>query len=671
MWKQIVNDDSGIVDIFFSFVNLSNCMGQSTMFFTVAVTFLVLVLQFSQCEIGPSAGTSKPFMRALTTDVRIVTVLNSGWLNERYLVGGVMDGLGAIIDDSDPTRVIVYMNHELPFTGGRTRDHGARGAYVSRLVLNRMTMKVEEIRDFLSAPTANRACNAASSAEFERCSFDRLCSGDLPPVSALFNSRSGLGTRNRVFFGGEEGDAFPRAFAFVEERHSAGPSMRFAQRVPSLASMRYENIVLCPHEQDVTVAALSDDFWPSGFVGVYVGRKRDAGSDVERAGLVGGTLYSFAVDGLRGAIESPASTLPTDARFSLVSVQEMDGTLPLYSHQLRDRVRALNGTLFSRPEDLAWGLRGELLAVSSDNDATSGGRSRLWEFVFDDIGEPTRGGRVRWLLDGTEGATMMDNIAVDYRGVSYIAEDSTNPSHNNRFFEFDGSSAPRYLAEHDFEQFASTSLDAEFSGQIDVSHLFGDGWLLVSSQAHGMSRENGTDEASQLLAVRVRKPLVATVVDAVVDEANKKIVLTVLDPDVVDRIVVTIGADSTPTTLTNSEYNPSSAPTDPAAPFKSSVGNFSFDFEREDGLKLMFSAQVFAVGQTKATAFSKEFAFTGEVENSAWVPAVVTILVILGVLFIALVVYAVIRARRKAMNAPESSASKTTDHDSETADTTE
>jgi hypothetical protein len=646
----------------------------------ISLSLLLVLLSVSliRCEIGPN-GVAKPFMRALAENVRVVTVLSSGWLDERYLVGGIMDGLGAVADPSDANRMIVYMNHELPFTAGRTREHGARGAYVSRVVVNRATLQIEEIRDFLSAPNANRACNPLGSAEFDRCSFDRLCSGDLPPPTALFNARSGLGTHNRLFFAGEEGDAFPRAFAFVEELAAAGPSVRFAERVVSLASMRYENVVLCPFEQDVTIAALSDDFWPSGFVGVYVGRKRATGSDIERAGLVGGTLYSFAVDGLRGAIESPASTLPADARFTLVAVNEMDGSLPPYSHVLRDRVRALNGTLFSRPEDLAWGVRHELLAVSSDNDAKSGGRSRLWEFVFDDLAEPTRGGRVRWLLDGSEGATMMDNIAVDYRGVSYIAEDSTNLAHNNRLFEFDGSSAPRYLAEHDFDQFAATSLDAEFSGQIDVSHLLGDGWLLVSSQAHGMARENGTDEASQLLAVRVRKPETPFVLDVVVDEPNDRVVMRIFDADLIDRITVAFGDDGAPQTVTNTEFKPTNAPTDPAAPFKPSVGNFTFSLDRGSAPKVQFSAQLFVHGQSKPVAFARELVVphSNDVDNQAWVPAVVTILVLLGVLFIVLVVVAVVRARRKALlreavaaigSEPKRAA---TEQDSDTADTTD
>jgi hypothetical protein len=641
---------------------------------------LICFFSLSLCEIGPS-GRAKPFMLAKADNVRVVTVLSSGWLDDRYLVGGIMDGLGAVLDPSDATRMIVYMNHELAFTAGRTREHGARGAYVSRVVVNRATLQIEEIRDFLSSPNANRACNPMGSAEFERCSFDRLCSGDLPVPSALYNERSGLGTRNRLFFAGEEGDAFPRAFAFVEELATAGPSVRFAERVSSLASMRYENVVLCPLEQDVTVAALSDDFWPSGFVGVYVGRKRSSGSDIERAGLVGGTLYAFAIDGLRGAIESPASTLPADARFALVAVNERDGSLPPYSHVLRDRVRALNGTLFSRPEDLAWGLRNELLAISSDNDAKSGGRSRLWEFVFDDLAEPTRGGRVRWLLDGSEGATMMDNIAIDYRGVAYIAEDSTNLAHNNRLFEFDGSSPPRYLAEHDFDQFASTSLDAEFSGQIDVSHLLGDGWLLVSSQAHGMSRENGTDEASQLLAVRVRKPETPFVFDVVVDEANKQLVMRMFDADLIDRITVTLGPEGKPQTVTNTEFQATAAPTDPEAAFRPSVGNFTFTLDRGSAPKVQLNAELFVKGQTKPVAFSRDLVVphSNNVDNQAWVPVVVTILVILGVIFIAVVVVAVVRARRKAMRGvPIASGGNTNqnqnhakEQESDTADTTE
>lgn len=498
--------------------------------------FLLLLPLLARGEVGPSAR-AKPFMKALVDDLRIVTLLSA----DGDAVAGIMDGLGAVEAADNASVIHVFLNHELKFTSGRTRDHGARGAYVSRLVLERETMRIIDVSDFLRDPAANGACDAARNEMFTRCSFDRLCSGDLPPASALFNGASGRGTRARIFFAGEEGDNFPRALAWIVD----GAAARTAVPLPALGSMRFENVVLCPVEQDLTVAAVADDYFPSGFVGVYVGTKRsDAGaSDVVRAGLTDGQLYAFAVDGLRGATEQTTTVLAADARFSLVAVRDGNGQLPAFSQPLRDQTLALNGTLFSRPEDLAWHpLRpNELLAVSSDNDNAFGGRSRLWSFEFDDIREPLRGGRARWLLDGSEGANMLDNIAVDARGVAFISEDGTSPSHNNRFVELDTRTAPprlRFLAEHDFDQFAATSLDAEFSGQIDAAHLLGDGWLLVSSQAHSILLGDGKDadnQASQLLAVRVRAPELPFLYDVRVDnqpDGTARVSVRVLDADV-------------------------------------------------------------------------------------------------------------------------------------------
>jgi hypothetical protein len=50
--------------------------------------------------------------------------------------------------------------------------------------------------------------------------------------------------------------------------------------------------------QDKTLVAVSDDNAPLGIVALYVGEKRATGSEIERAGLVDGSLYAFAVDGI-------------------------------------------------------------------------------------------------------------------------------------------------------------------------------------------------------------------------------------------------------------------------------------------------------------------------------------------------------------------------------------
>jgi hypothetical protein len=105
------------------------------------------------------------------------------------------------------------------------------------------------------------------------------------------------------------------------------------------------------------------------------------------------------------------------------------------------------------------------------------------------------------------------------------------------------------LAEHDREQFASTSFDAEFSGQIDVSHLLGDGWMLVSSQAHSILLGNRTDpddQAAQLLAVRVRQPDLPLMYDmrvrALADGASE-LSVRVLDADVSAPWTIDVVAD--------------------------------------------------------------------------------------------------------------------------------
>ena len=113
--------------------------------------------------------------------------------------------------------------------------------------------------------------------------------------------------------------------------------------------MHYENVVANPTAQDKTIAAATDDV-SGGAVTIYVGEKRSVGNDLEKAGLVGGVLYSLAIGMPR---ETHDLVLESAHRFTLQKLDEDRGEVPLDSVMMRERVLAVNGTLYLRPEDVA------------------------------------------------------------------------------------------------------------------------------------------------------------------------------------------------------------------------------------------------------------------------------------------------------------------------------
>jgi len=119
-----------------------------------------------------------------------------------YRMVGIPDGLGAF-DNGDGT-FTVLMHHELPNTSGIVRDHGSKGAFVSRYVIDKATLNVISGDDLIKQimlfdPTANGGAGGYVPAT---TALNRICSADLPAVSALFNA--GLGTTERIFMSGEE-----------------------------------------------------------------------------------------------------------------------------------------------------------------------------------------------------------------------------------------------------------------------------------------------------------------------------------------------------------------------------------------------------------------------------------------------------------------------------------
>jgi hypothetical protein len=463
---------------------------------------------------GPSSSQT-PYVVPLLPTVDVTSILTVGDAAGGYQMIGIPDGLGAI-DNGDGT-FNVYMNHELGKTAGTiVRDHGQIGSFVSQWTIDSSTLQVvagdDQIQNLnLSDIQASDLSGGTSASQ-----MGRLCSADLPAESAFFNAATGLGTSERIFMDGEEIGNEGRAFAHIVTGANDGQSYQ----LPRLGRFSWENSVAAPSSSDTTVVMGTDDTTP-GQVYVYVGTKTNAGSEIDRAGLTNGSLYGIRVGGGAPADETRGTALgaakgvalPFDL-FDHGNQTGLTGT----ALQAASEAAVAPVTEFLRPEDGAFDPNNpnDFYFVTTDRFSNPGpgneGRSRLWRITFSDISNPTLGGDVTMLLDGTEGQNMLDNITVDSHGNVLMQEDPGNQNHLARIWGY-STTADRLvlLAQHDPDRFAPgapgfLTRDEESSGITPVTDILdptgatGREYALFDVQAH---YNNGTTlvEGGQLLVL--------------------------------------------------------------------------------------------------------------------------------------------------------------------------
>src|SRR5437868_2132858 len=95
---------------------------------------------------GPSSSQSPYLLRSQPSVVTMSVLTTGDSVNFKsdgvtpYRLGGIPDGLGAF-DNGDGTFTLL-MNHELGNSVGVPRDHGGKGAFVSKWVIDKNTLTV-------------------------------------------------------------------------------------------------------------------------------------------------------------------------------------------------------------------------------------------------------------------------------------------------------------------------------------------------------------------------------------------------------------------------------------------------------------------------------------------------------------------------------------------------
>lgn len=252
-----------------------------------------------------------------------------------------------------------------------------------------------------------------------------------------------------------------------------------------------------------------------------MGTKTNVGNDVEKAGLVGGTLYRIAVKG------NLPETRAVDAGLGLVVNKRgnYEGSFSLVAGA--DTTNVIS-TKFLRPEDGAWDKKNHNRYyfvttvqpdaakdgnVNTDIPAAQIGRTRLWVLNFKNSTKPELGGTIEMLLDGTSTKgdyQMFDNMTVNDDGTLILQEDIGNNQHNGKIWKFNPKTGSMVkLAGFDKVLFGdigiagSNTKDEESFGVIDVTDLLDRDndlvYNLLTAQNHSASGDVETVEKGQLL----------------------------------------------------------------------------------------------------------------------------------------------------------------------------
>ena len=461
-----------------------------TLNFLIKATFLTLVFHCS--NVSAETINSQAWLKPTSDVWKVIPLMNVGDSTgaKNYRMVGIPDGLGAL-DNGDGT-LSIYMNHEIGKDQGKSRRHYGRGGFVSHLTMDVATLKITAGEDLIQQvkiwlPEMQKHITSPA------YSFNRLCSADLPPLSALYDVNSGKGFNGRLFMNGEEDRDGGRAFAHIVSGEQKGISYE----LPYLGKFAWENAVANPSTGIKTVVMGMDDS-PGGQVYMYVGEKRATGNPVEQAGFMGGNLYAVKVDG---------------KRFSMVNLGDVSA---MSGDDLEQAGRRLGVANFMRPEDGAWDVNHPNIFYFATTDKIDG-TSQLFQLTFEDITQPEKGGLIKTVLNARDlGAQMFDNITVAGDGKILVEEDPGDHPHMAAIWQFDPNTGkaekilsvtPEAFLNKNSPEFLTQ--DEENSGIIEVTDLLRNApwfeknkrYFLGSLQVHAKSSDPELVEGGQLYLI--------------------------------------------------------------------------------------------------------------------------------------------------------------------------
>ena len=479
---------------------------------------------------GPST-TTDPYVLPVADGVHITSLLtvgDAGAAANGYEMVGVPDGLGIMRQGAN---LVLTMNHELRDAQGIVRRHGQTGAFDSRWVIDPATLLVKEGSDLINPgvlywdyPTSRYVTTGARFANgtLQDLPFGRFCSGTLSDPGIFYNATTRTGWQGQIYFGNEEDGDSGRSFGVTKEGN--------ATALPRLGLFSWENTKPAHNTSRTTLVLGNEDGPGDGSQEfVYIGQKQRSGSPVAKAGLTNGSLY--VIDAVNQAVTNDAQWRAAYGK----TAQAVD----LGSVNWNQAGAALNvqakaqGLSLNRIEDGHWDpahpndfyLLTTEGAVTEGSGVTIRDGGGLWRLHFTNIENPSLGGTLELLLDGSEviatGQPKLnkpDNTAIDTHGNLLIQEDPGANNHVARIVAYrisDG--ALGVVATFDPALFAATSptlltIDEESSGIVDTEGFLGAGTFVFDAQVHtsaGLPAGTGPGtvqeyvERGQLLTLKV------------------------------------------------------------------------------------------------------------------------------------------------------------------------
>lgn len=457
---------------------------------TRAVVYACMVLLLAWVAPAPAAQTAQaqprgfltphqPLVRPLAPGATLKPLLSVGdVLPNGYQMAATPDGLGAY-DNGDGT-LTLYMNHEL------ASPRNLSDARVSKLTIDKVTLSVLDARYILDGTEG----------------FKHFCS------ATMLGHREGF-DRPYYLTGEEDFTGKHGGLSIViDSRNEQVTPLVYAGR------LKWENLIVVPGWPGKAVFIGFDDTVPGGIY-MYVG------NTPEDMWAGRADMYVFVAEGGARNENAASKGKPLAGRFVKIDKQKASA----HRQGTIEESEKAGYFWFSRPEDgtydpndptaVYFNVTGWPEYIDNATGKPYNARGRLYRLQLD-MADPTRVTELKVLLDGDAGDDILnpDNIAASPTHLM-LQEDiieqhqGTRPARVVAYEIATGRTA--HVAELAHRDYAGKTLPGdrpgrwESSGIINASDVLGaDTWLLdVMAHGYGVPQFGGTDEAGQLLTMKV------------------------------------------------------------------------------------------------------------------------------------------------------------------------
>jgi len=456
-----------------------------------------------------SAASTPIYVISASDGASISVIATTGDKIGTDVLRGTPDGMGAL-KNPDGTLTLLS-NHEIslsnPVAQTSKTSTGTWGSSISKMTYNPTTNTITNVTDLIKGmsyynyttktwgPTWTQSVPVGTPAvdsyggDIGTNGLNRFCSGNLAPAGTFSYTEKDAKTKKSVTYGyadpiyftGEEGGDYSRAFAF--DLNGQGIQL------PGFGLAGWENFLTKPGTGKTTVIMGNEDNSATDSqLYMYVGTKQATGANfAEKAGLTNGKLYTVALENYLtdNAVRAAAKGTKINVAFNELNTNPSFGKFSAMAQA--------NGTTFSRIEDGEWDPKNPnvyyFITTESNKDplattpapgsTVSRDGGALWKMTFADTKDPFKGATVEMLLNGTEAPYLSkpDNMAVDENGYIVIQEDPGANDAVSRVVAYrlsDGKIG--VLAQFDSQYFSKTganfmTIDEETSGAINMNQF--------------------------------------------------------------------------------------------------------------------------------------------------------------------------------------------------------